>query len=53
MKDLDYDLFVDNEAEDEETIVELKKANKEKSKNFSAVINKKKLTKYELDEVMV
>ncbi len=53
MKDLDYDLFIDDEAEDEETIDELKKINKEKSKNFSSIINKKKLSKYELDDVMV
>ncbi len=44
--------LLDDEVEDEETIEELKKSNKEKNKNFSAVINKKKLSKYELDEIM-
>ena len=53
MKDVDYAFFQDEEAEDEETIEELKKANKAKRRSFSAIINKKKLSKYELDEVMV
>ena len=44
--------LLDDEVEDEETIDELKKSNKEKTKNFSTVINKKKLSKYELDDVM-
>jgi len=53
MKDLNYDLFVDDEAEDKETIEELKKVNKAKSRSFNSIINKKKLSKYELEAVMV
>ncbi len=53
MTDLDYDLFADDEAEDKETIDELKKANKAKNKSFNSIINKKKLSKYELEDVMV
>ena len=52
MKDIDYDSLLDEE-EDEETLDELKKANKAKSRSFTSIINKKKLSKYELEEVMV
>lgn len=52
MKDVDYNFLADDEAEDEETIEELKKANKARHKCFAAVINKKKLSRYELEEVM-
>lgn len=41
-----------NDEEDEETIEELKKNNKTRHKNFASIINKKKLNKYELDDVM-
>jgi len=51
MKDFGYDFF-DGEEADEETIEELKKANKQNSRSFSSVINKKKLSKQELDDVM-
>ncbi|MBI3052097.1 hypothetical protein HYY74_06630 [Candidatus Woesearchaeota archaeon] len=47
----DFEFLVDEE-EDEETIEELKKLSKARHRSFSQVINKKKLTKYELDEVM-
>lgn len=46
----EYDL--ESEAEDEEIIGELKKAVKTKNK-FDIIINKKKLSKYELDDLMV
>ncbi|MBI2133200.1 hypothetical protein HYU11_00810 [Candidatus Woesearchaeota archaeon] len=53
MKDIDYDLFIDNEEDsDKETIEELKKANKSRNKSFATILNKKKLSKLELDEVM-
>ncbi|MBI3034664.1 hypothetical protein HYY72_05900 [Candidatus Woesearchaeota archaeon] len=51
MENPDYGFLIDEE-EDEETLDELKKANKARSRSFSSVINKKKLSKYELDEVM-
>ncbi len=41
-----------DELEDEELIKEIKSA-KKKQKDFAEVINKKKLNKYELDEVML
>lgn len=52
MTDFDYDFFVE-EAQDEDAIEELKSSKKEKRKSFAAIINKKKLSRYELDEVMV
>ena len=51
MSDFDYDFMSDDNADDD-TIEELKKTNKSK-KSFSEVINKKKLSKYDLDEVML
>ncbi|GEM_PF-4415411 len=53
MKSFDYSFPADGEAEDEEALQELKKANKARHKSFAAVINKKKLSRYELEEVMV
>lgn len=53
MKDIDYSFPADEEAEDEEALQELKKANKARHKSFAAVINRKKLSRYELEEVMV
>lgn len=44
--------YYDEEIEDEEMIKELKSA-KKRQKDFIEVINRKKLNKYELDEVMM
>ena len=44
--------YYDENAEDEELIKELKTA-KKKQKDFLEVINRKKLSKHELDEVML
>ena len=52
MKDKEFD-FIREEPEDEETMEELKKLSKQKNKNFASVINKKKLNRYDLDEVML
>ena len=52
MKDFDYDFLADDESEDKETIEALKKVSRAKQKSFTAVINKRKLSRYELDELM-
>ena len=43
--------YYDEDFEDEELLKEIKSA-KKKQKDFLEVINKKKLSKHELDEVM-
>ena len=49
------DLFeeLQHEEQDEEILSEIEARKKEAKKSFSSVVNKKKLSKYELDEVMV
>ena len=44
--------YYDDDREDEDMMNELKAA-KKKQKDFLEVINRKKLNKYELDEVMM
>lgn len=51
MADFDYDFFNEEEV-DEEQMASIKKTTKERRKNFTSVINKKKLSKYELDDLM-
>ena len=49
------DLFdeMQHEEQDEEILNEIEARKKAAKKSFSSVINKKKLDKFELDEVMV
>ena len=47
----EFDIFDDEQ--DDETMDELKRVSKAKTKTFTSIINKKKLSKYELDEVML
>lgn len=51
MRENDYEL-ADEDAEDSEILQEIKKSARAKSKAFAAIINKKKLRRYELDELM-
>ena len=39
--------------EDEEILEELAEKRRQRQKNFTSVVNKKKLTRHELDEVML
>ncbi len=49
------DLFEElkHEEDDEEILEEIEEKKKAARKSFSSVVNKRKLSKYELDEVMV
>ena len=49
------DLFeeLEHEERDESILEEIEAKKKASRKNFSSVINKKKFSKYELDEVMI
>ncbi len=49
------DLFdeLQHEEDDEEILEEIEEKKKAARKSFSSVVNKRKLSKYELDEVMV
>jgi len=51
----EFDLMeeIEHEAQDEEILSEIESKKKAAKKSFSSVINKKKLSKYELEEVMV
>ena len=51
----EFDLMeeIEHEAQDEEILSEIESKKKAAKKSFSSVINKKKLNKYELEEVMV
>lgn len=43
----------ESQEEDEEVLEELAEKRRQKQKSFTAVINKRKLTRHELDEVML
>ncbi len=43
----------ENREEDEELLEELAEKRKQRQKSFLAVVNKKKLSKFELDDVML
>jgi len=49
------DLFeeMEHEEQDEEILSKIEQKKKEAKRSFSSVINKRKLDKHELDEVMV
>ncbi|GEM_PF-4892812 len=51
---MEEDLFdeIQHEEQDEEILDEIEAKKKAAKKSFSSVINKKKLNKFELDEVM-
>jgi len=51
----EVDLFeeMQHEEQDKEILNEIDARKKEAKKSFSSVVNKKKLSKHELDEVMV
>lgn len=55
MKMEEFDLLeeIEHEEKDGEILDEIEQRKKAARKSFSSVINKKKLSKYELDEVMV
>ena len=49
------DLFeeMQNEEQDDEILEEIEERKKAARKSFSSIVNKRKFSKYELDEVMV
>jgi hypothetical protein len=49
---LDVDMLDNWEAQEEDDAVIREMKNLKRQKSFSAVINRRKLSKYELDEVM-
>lgn len=51
----DIDLFeeLQHEEQDGEILEEIEEKKKAARKSFSSIVNKKKLSKYELDELMV
>lgn len=53
--DEDVDLLeeLESQEEDEETLQALAAKRKQRLKSFISVVNKKKLSKFELDEVML
>jgi len=55
MKMEETDLFeeLQHEEQDQEILQEIESKKKAAKRSFASVVNKKKLSKYELDEVMV
>lgn len=53
MTELDLFEEIQHSEEDEGILDEIEQRKKEAKRSFSSVINKKRLSKYELDEVMV
>ena len=53
--DDNFDLLeeIESKEEDNEVLEELAEKRRKQHKSFTAVINKKKLSRYELDEVML
>ncbi|MBI2145129.1 hypothetical protein HYU18_02295 [Candidatus Woesearchaeota archaeon] len=53
--DEDTDLLemFESQEEDEEVLEELAEKRRQKQKSFTSIINKKKLSRHELDEVML
>ncbi len=53
--DEDTDLLgeLESQEEDDEVLAELAEKRKQRQKSFLSVVNKKKLSKFELDEVML
>lgn len=53
--DEDVDLLgeFESQEEDEEVLEELAAKRKERQKNFISVVNRKKLSRHELDEIML
>ena len=53
--DEDTDLLemFESQEEDESTLEELAEKRRQKQKSFTSVINKKKISRHELDEVML
>ena len=53
MEEMDLFEELQHEDADEEILGEIAQKKKAAKRSFSSVINKKKLNKYELDEVMI
>lgn len=53
MEEIDLLEEMEHEEADEEILDEIEQRKSARKKTFSSVINKRKLNKYELDEVMV
>ena len=53
--DEEFDLLgeMESQEEDEEVLEELAEKRKQRQKSFTSVINKRRLSKFELDEVMI